>query len=50
MILRLGKNDFKNSVKGIIHDESASGETVYIEPAIICEMNNQLNKLKEEDE
>ncbi len=43
------KNDFKNSVKGIIHDESASGETVFIEPAIICEMNNQLNKLKEEE-
>ena len=43
------KNDFKNSIKGIIHDESASGETVFIEPMIICEMNNQLNSLKEEE-
>ena len=43
------KNDFKNSIKGITHDESASGETVFIEPMIICEMNNQLNSLKEEE-
>lgn len=37
------KNDYKNQVKGIIHDQSASGETVFIEPQIIVEMNNQLN-------
>ena len=36
------KNDFKNSIKGLIHDTSSSGETVYIEPLIILEMNNKL--------
>ena len=33
------KNDFKNSIKGITHDTSSSGETVYIEPLIIFEIN-----------
>ncbi len=43
------KSDFKNQIKGIIHDESASGETVYIEPMVICEMNNKMASLKEEE-
>ncbi len=41
------KNDYKNQVKGIIHDQSSSGETVYIEPLVVFELNNQLNHLKE---
>lgn len=41
------KNDFKNTVKGIIHDQSASGETVFIEPTIIFNLNNALNQFKE---
>lgn len=43
------KNDFKGSIKGIVHGESSSGETVYIEPLIICEINNKLNALLEEE-
>ena len=43
------KNDFKGTIKGIIHGESASGETVYVEPLIICELNNKLNSLREEE-
>ena len=43
------KNDFKNSIKGITHDASNSGGTVYIEPAIICELNNKLNSLLEDE-
>jgi len=43
------KNDFKNTIKGIIHDQSSSGETVYIEPQIICTLNNHLNQLFEEE-
>lgn len=43
------KNDFKGSIKGIVHGESSSGETVYIEPLIICEINNKLNSLIEEE-
>jgi len=43
------KSDMKNQVKGIIHDQSSSGETTFIEPLIICELNNKLNALKEEE-
>lgn len=43
------KNDYKNSIKGIIHDQSSSGETVFIEPQIILELNNTLNNTKEEE-
>lgn len=43
------KNDFKNTIKGITHDQSASGETFYIEPQIICTLNNHLNQLFEEE-
>lgn len=43
------KNDYKNSFKGLVHDTSSSGETVFIEPLVILEMNNKLNSLKEEE-
>ncbi|MDD3711909.1 MAG: endonuclease MutS2 [Candidatus Izemoplasmatales bacterium] len=38
------KSEFKNAVKGIIHDQSASGETVFIEPISCFEMNNDLSR------
>ncbi len=44
------KNEFKNHIKGIVHDQSASGETFFIEPLIINEMNNNLNTLYEDEE
>lgn len=43
------KNDYKNTIKGIVHDQSSSGETVFIEPQIICELNNRLNNLYEDE-
>ena len=43
------KNDYKNIVKGIIHDQSASGETVYMEPLGVFEASNKLNRLYEEE-
>lgn len=43
------KNDFKNTIKGVIHDQSASKETVYIEPQVICNLNNNLNQLFENE-
>ena len=39
------KEEFKNIVKGFIHDESSSGQTVFIEPAEVLELNNDLRKL-----
>jgi DNA mismatch repair protein MutS2 len=38
------KSEFKNSLKGIVHDQSASGETVFIEPIACVEMNNDLSR------
>jgi DNA mismatch repair protein MutS2 len=35
---------FKNKVRGIIHDESSTGQTAYIEPMEIVEMGNRLRE------
>lgn len=37
------KEEYRNQVKGFIHDTSSSGSTVYIEPLAIFEMNNSIN-------
>lgn len=34
------KSEFKNSFGGVIHDESATGQTVFIEPTEIIELGN----------
>lgn len=39
----------KRSLNGIVHDESATGKTVYIEPAEVVEANNRLRRLQEEE-
>jgi DNA mismatch repair protein MutS2 len=36
----------KRKIKGIIHDESASGQTVYIEPESCLEINNEVRELE----
>lgn len=38
------KTDFKGLVKGIEHDRSATGSTVYIEPLNIVSLNNKLRE------
>lgn len=37
---------FKRKIKGIVHDESATGKTVFIEPAEVVEANNQIRELE----
>lgn len=36
------KASFKNEVKGIVHDASGSGQTVYIEPQVLVDLGNRL--------
>ncbi|HBH82613.1 MAG: endonuclease MutS2 [Bacteroidetes bacterium GWE2_41_25] len=39
----------KRKIKGLIHDQSASGKTVFIEPEEIVEMNNDIVELEYEE-
>ncbi len=40
---------YKRKIKGIVHDESASGKTVFIEPAEVVEANNRVRELENEE-
>ena len=40
---------FKRKVNGIVHDESATGKTVFIEPQQVVEANNRLRELEGEE-
>lgn len=44
------KDEYKSQVKGFVHDISASGSTVYIEPMAVFEMNNSLSTLSIEED
>jgi DNA mismatch repair protein MutS2 len=40
------KSDFKGRIPGLIHDQSASGLTLFIEPLATLEMNNEWRELQ----
>ena len=46
------KSEFKGAISGLVHDQSASGATLYVEPMQIVELNNELKteKLNEQAE
>ena len=39
------KSEYKSQVHGLVHDQSATGSTFFIEPAAVVELNNQLKEL-----
>lgn len=44
------KEEYRSQVKGFVHDVSNAGSTLFIEPIVIFEMNNELNQLRSEEE
>ena len=39
------KSEYKGNVSGMVHDQSSTGSTLFIEPAAIVSLNNQLKEL-----
>ena len=39
----------KRKIRGIVHDESASGKTVFVEPAEVVEANNRIRELQADE-
>lgn len=39
------KSEYKSQVSGMVHDQSATGSTFFIEPAAVVNLNNQLKEL-----
>lgn len=44
------KSEYKGQVTGMVHDQSATGSTFFIEPAAVVSLNNQLKELELEEQ
>ncbi len=44
------KAEYKSQVNGMVHDQSATGSTFFIEPAAVVSLNNQLKELDLQEE
>jgi DNA mismatch repair protein MutS2 len=40
---------YKRKIRGIVHDESATGKTLYVEPAEVVDANNRIRELEGEE-
>lgn len=43
------KAEYRNEIKGIIHDQSATGATLFVEPFVCVEISNQIRILKSQE-
>lgn len=44
------KEEYQANIKGLVHDRSSSGSTLFIEPLSAFELNNEIHKLKVEEQ
>ncbi len=44
------RNEYRTQVQGMIHDESGSGNTVFIEPLSVIRLNNEIRQLEIDEE
>lgn len=40
------KAEYRSSIKGVVHDQSSTGSTVFVEPQIVVDLNNKIGDLK----
>jgi DNA mismatch repair protein MutS2 len=40
------RSEFKGRIRSIVHDQSASGATLFVEPLVVVELNNQYRELE----
>lgn len=40
------RSEYKGQIKSIVHDQSSSGATLFVEPLVVMELNNQFKELQ----